>query len=197
MSLPLLAQINSQAIPGGIRLLPTTRLLPNTQVTPQGFTRPNNDFRDQINQVFANVDPRPITTGLLWDYGLELTDVLRFNGTPQNSNQCTLPEWRMLYGSLTTMQFTTSTTIPELATINQRIRQAGTGTTHAIVALHIGYDKFRSDATSRGVSVSNNQLTCGNTRNPYQTKFAFASALENSILQGRTHRFLLASNLFY
>ena len=196
VSFPTLAQINSQAIPGGIRLKPTTRLLPNTRVTPQGFTQPSNGFRDQINQVFANVDPRPISTGLLWDYGLELTDVLRFDGTPRSNNKCTLPEWRMVYGSLTTMQFTTSITIPELVTINERIRQAGAGTTHAIVALHVRYDKFRSDATSRGVSVSNNRLTCGNTRNPYQTKFAFATALENSILQGRTHRFRLASNLF-
>ena len=196
VNIPLLAQVNSRPINGGIRLSPNTKLVPRTLVTPQGLGQPNDSYRDQMNQVFAGVDRRPITTGLLWDYGLELTDVQKFNGSPNNSNTITLPEWRFLYASLFTMRFN-NVNLPAPETLNQRLRNYGTQSqVHQIMALHIRYDQFRSDATSRGVSVNNNRLSCGNTRNPYQTKFAFAAAPAHTILEGSSHRFILHSDLF-
>ena len=86
LPIPLLAQVNSRPINSGIRLSPNTKLVPRTLVTPQGLGQPDDSYRDQMNPIFANVDRRPITTGLLWDYGLELTDVQKFNGSPNNSN---------------------------------------------------------------------------------------------------------------
>ena len=153
-------------------------------------------YRDQINQVFANVDPAPITTGLLRDYGLEFANVGEFDGVPADSNATNLGVWRFVYGSLFTMQFNPNANLPELSAINERISEVGAGPTHALVALHVPYQQFRSDATSRGLTVNGEQLSVGNTGDPYETKFAFAAAPEQTILEGARHTFVLARDLF-
>ena len=79
---------------------------------------------------------------------------------------------------------------------HNRIGEVGAGTTHALVALHVPYQQFRADAASRGLTVNGEQLSVGNTGDPYETKFAFAAATEQSILEGAAHTFVLASDLF-
>ena len=155
-------------------------------------------FRNQMNTIFQNVNSTPISSGLLWDYGLELTDVTLYNGVITSNNYVNLAEWRMLYSSLYTMRFNNNISMTAPGTVNSQIKSNGMlSTAHNIIALHVRYQKFRSNATSQGVTISNNQLFCGNTTAPYETRYAFATTLNHSILEGKNHRFIFRSALFY
>ncbi len=155
-------------------------------------------FRTEMNAVFQNVNPAPISSGLLWDYGLELTDVVKFNGVPTTSNTLTLAEWQLLYSSLFTMRYNSNISLSTPESVRSSISNYGRQSNgHDIVALHMRYQKFRSDATSRGVTVANNRLTCGNTSSPYETRYAFAATLNRTVLEGNNHTFIFRSALFY
>ncbi len=169
-------------------------------VYPASFclAQTSDAFRTQMNSVFQNVNPTPISSGLLWDYGLELTDATQYNGTITSTNYVNLAEWRMLYSSLYTMRFNNNISMTAPATVNSQITSNGMlSTAHNIVALHVRYQKFRSNATSLGVTIANNKLTCGNTTAPYETRYAFAATLNHSLLEGKSHRFIFRSALFY
>ncbi len=144
------------------------------------------------------MNPTPISSGLLWDYGLEMTDVVKFNGVPTISNTLTLAEWQLLYSSLFTMRYNSNISLSTPESVRASIESYGKqSTAHNIVALHMRYQKFRSDATSRGVTIANNRLTCGNTISPYDTRYAFGATLNHTVLEGNNHTFIFRSALFY
>ena len=63
-----------------------------------------NAYRNAINPVFQNLDNSLITTGLLWDYGVNLAEPLEYDGTLTSDNQMTRMEWGLLYANLLTQK---------------------------------------------------------------------------------------------
>ena len=61
-------------------------------------------YRNAINPVFQNLDNSLITTGLLWDYGVNLAEPLEYDGTLTSDNQMTRMEWGLLYANLLTQK---------------------------------------------------------------------------------------------
>jgi hypothetical protein len=92
---------------------------------PLCLAQTSDAFRNQMNTIFQNVNSTPISTGLLWDYGLELTDATQYNGTITSSNYVNMAEWRMLYSSLYTMRFNNNISMTAPGTVNSQIRSNG------------------------------------------------------------------------
>ena len=63
-----------------------------------------NAYRNAINPVFQNLDNSFITTGLLWDYGVNLAEPLEYDGTLTSDNQMTRMGWGLLYANLLTQK---------------------------------------------------------------------------------------------
>lgn len=157
-----------------------------------------------MNSIYQNVDRSPVTTGLLKDYGLNLTDVSRYNGTIQPNNAVNRGEWQSLYSSLYFMKFNPNATLPSPASLNTAIannRSVINGTVvNDLLALHFNYEQFKSNAISGNlVYVSNNKIydVPGRTASPYEIKTAFAFSSVNSYLTGNDHIFRFSSQLFF
>jgi actin-related protein len=61
-------------------------------------------FKDDMDAMFQ-VNRSYVSTGLLKDYGLLLTDVSKINGTLQTNNMADRGVWQVLYSSLYFMRF--------------------------------------------------------------------------------------------
>jgi hypothetical protein len=175
-------------------------------------------FQDNMNVIYQNVDRTPVTTGLLLDYGLLLTDVAAYNGTLRANNYVNRAAWSSLYASLFLMKFNNNASLPLPATVESQINNdlladgairstdlvgdylAENNTVVHLVGLHYQYQQFRADAATAGlVYVVNNQIydTPGRLSSPYEIKDAFAIAPTTVHLQGNNHVFRLRPDLFF
>ena len=78
-----------------------------------------NDFSDRIKSIFQHVDKTPVTTGILLDVGVDFSNLNNFNGTVLvDSNYVNLKEWRSIYGSLLTSQFSNSVSFTPFTSFN-------------------------------------------------------------------------------
>jgi pimeloyl-ACP methyl ester carboxylesterase len=229
LSAPSFAQINFRKNSGSVTILPNSVVLPTSTITPTAVST-NNPFApaneestvyaDAMNAIFQHVDRAPVSTGLLKDYGMEFTRVGKHNGVRSTDNYAVHTEWQALYLSLYSFIFNANAALPHPGEIDERAMafslQSNTGSyvngraqalppaqtipVHQLVALHYGYQQFRSDATSANlVYVSNNKIydTPGRTQSPYETKEAFAIAPIHTALQGATHTFVLRPELYF
>ncbi len=167
-----------------------------------GQTEVATVFQNNMNTIFQSVDRTPVTTGLLQDYGLLMTDVDAFNGTLQTNNYVDRSVWSTLYTSLYNMRFNANATLPAISTVNTAIDNyiASDGATVSLMALHYQYEQFKLDAaTSNLVYVQNGIIydTPGRPSSPYEIKNAFAFAPTKTNLSGGSQTFLLRSDLFY
>ncbi len=222
----VIGQIYYHQSPGAIVITGTSVILPTATITPSGITTnnpsnvlyPQNDaFSDQINNIFLNVDRSPVTTGLLRDYGLEIADVTKYPGTISGNNYLNAEEWQAVYLTLYSFRFKQNVNMKHPAELNaillsQSNAQNGGSTpaarllysqthdvTHMMMALHYKYEQFKSDAlTSNLVSISNNQIfdVAGRPTTPYEIKETFAFAINNSVIYGNYHNFLLTDAMF-
>ena len=78
----------------------------------------SNTYRNQVNNIFTNVNPSPITTGLLADYGMEFIDTEKFNGTLVDANKVDLGAFRSLYISMYSMRYNNNFTLPSPRQLN-------------------------------------------------------------------------------
>jgi hypothetical protein len=175
-------------------------------------------FQDNMNVIYQYVDRTPVTTGLLLDYGLLLTDVAAYNGTLQANNYVNRAAWSSLYASLFQMKFNNNASLPLPASVESQINDglladgairstdlvgdylAENNTVVHLVGLHYQYQQFRADAATAGlVYVVNNQIydTPGRSASPYEIKDAFAIAPTTVHLQGNNHVFRLRPDLFF
>lgn len=175
-------------------------------------------FQDNMSVIYQNVDRSPVTTGLLLDYGLLLTDVAAYNGTLQANNYVNRTAWSSLYASLFLMKFNNNAALPLPAAAESQINNdlladgairstdlvgdylAENNTVVHMVGLHYQYQQFRADAATAGlVYVVNNQIfdTPGRPSSPYEIKDAFAIAPTTVHLQGNNHVFRLRPDLFF
>jgi len=178
---------------------PNTSIHPKLVITYETSGSPiSNAYRDDINNIFENVDSTPINTGLLADYGFELADVSNYNGVVTDTNRVDMGTLRLLYASVFSMKFNSNATLVTPDQYNQLINnylQANPNTV-PISGFHISYQQFKSDATSFGLTVSNNRLYAGNSLAAYEQRNIFAASVTNHILKGGNHQFILPATLF-
>ncbi|MBS1487716.1 MAG: hypothetical protein JST43_09010 [Bacteroidetes bacterium] len=91
----------------------------------------SNVFQNNMNVIYQNVNRSFVTTGLLLDYGLLVTDVVKFNGTLQSNNYVNRSVWSALYASIYYMQFNSNIVLQTPATVNSQV-------TNFLVARRIG-----------------------------------------------------------
>jgi hypothetical protein len=53
-----------------------------------------------MNHIFQYVNKSRISTGLLYEYGLQIVDPAYFNGIPADSNYVDMDAWVMLYAGM-------------------------------------------------------------------------------------------------
>ena len=146
----------------------------NAQETP-------NDFSDRIKSIFQHVDKTPVTTGILLDVGVDFSNLNNFNGTVLvDSNYVNLKEWRSIYGSLLTSQFSNSVSFTPFTSFNTALNAITYDSLATpFVYLHYNYQELRTDAIIAGLMYkSGDQLydVTSRTQSPYLTKTAFAIA---------------------
>jgi hypothetical protein len=71
-------------------------------------------FPETINGIYQNVNRTPVNTGLLRDYGINFTNIEKYNGTSQvDSNKLVYIEWKQIYLSLYSMRFNSNVSIAD------------------------------------------------------------------------------------
>lgn len=221
------AQIYYNQSSGKVTVSPNSILLPTSTVTSNGVTTnnpgstpivTNTAFGDQVNSIFQPLNRSVVTTGLLRDYGIDFTDIGRYNGVRTTTNYMIAEEWPALYLTLYSYRFTESAALlhPQQVderTVNYGIQSNGGSNVlsriayaasnpvvHHITGLHYQYQQFKANAVSSNlVYISNSQIydTPGRSSSPYETKDAFAFSLPHTDLDGTDHKFIFRSDLFF
>jgi hypothetical protein len=160
-------------------------------------------FKDDMDAIFQ-VNRSYVTTGLLKDYGLLLTDVSKFNGTLQSNNMATRDVWQALYSSLYSMKFNATTTLAAPGAINSTIASYATTVSGRpvinIIGLHYNYEQFKTNAaTGNLVYVQNGKIydRANRPTTPYEIKNAFCMVPQETILLGGKQVFRFRNELFF
>ena len=147
-----------------------------------GYSQNSTAFQDDMNLVFQ-VNRSYVSTGLLKDYGLQMTDVAKFNGSLQATNMVNRDVWQVLYSSLYLMKFNTNATLATPASVNTTIASyaatIGGRPVNNIMALHYNYEQFKTNAaTGNLVYVQNGKIydRANRPTTPYEIKTAFSMA---------------------
>ncbi len=157
-------------------------------------------YDKKMDFIFQHIDKSQITTGLLSEYGIDFMKLNNFTGSSLNdSNYTSLSDWRMLYGSIYSMQLQQNSAVPALAGINTQVDQLNTQTnTISFVGLYYKYNSINANASSLFYA-SNGQLydVVGRTQNPYDNNelFAFAPTVQ-TIVAGTTSFLFNNSNIY-
>jgi hypothetical protein len=164
------------------------------------FGQNTNVFQDNMDVIYQNVNRTHVTTGLLKDYGLLLTDISKFNGTRQANNYVNHPVWSSLYASLYFMKFNSNATLPAPNVVNSAVATYKTTDSSIVnlLALHFTYEQFKTNAASSNlVYVANNKIydTPNRPATPYEIKNAFAVAPLTDVLVGGSHTFRFRNEL--
>ncbi|MFT6215709.1 MAG: hypothetical protein ACJAS3_002109, partial [Roseivirga sp.] len=165
------------------------------------ISQSSSGFATQVNNIFQHVNRSLVTTGLLEDYGFQLTDITEYDGIIRSDNSLGVAEWRSLYSSLTSQAFNANFNLPALTSINTTMKnqQNTDGNKVNIMVMHVNYNKFKDNAlTSNLMSLSNGKLydVPGRPTTPYETKTAFAISPTTHNLSGASHQFILRQNFF-
>ncbi len=160
-------------------------------------------YRNAINPVFQNLDKTPITTGLLLDYGVNLSEPEVYNGSLSANNIMTRTEWGLLYATMVTEKIkSTPYTLSAPNVVNNAIRSymASESDKINITTLFYEYNKIKSNALSSNLLyISNNKLydVSGRPSTPYENKITFAAAPTLNEVSGSIQTFKLRSALHY
>lgn len=165
-------------------------------------------FYANSNYVYGNLDKAKVTTGLLREYGIDFLNQDNYNGKVlHDSNWVNLTDWRLLYGTLYSQQFTTSPTMLYLDEINNRLAQASTGNLPvSFVGLDYYFQGLDTNAVNNGqIHIINGRLYDGGLPQarikpiltPYITYEAFAFATTQQYLYTGSNQFIFKSNLFF
>lgn len=159
-------------------------------------------FRNDMDYLFQHVDRSPVTTGLLKDYGLMLTDIARFNGSLQGNNYASRGSWSMLYASIYSMRFNSNAVLPTPELVNSTVNGhvSSNPDVNHLLAMHYQYEEFTPGAVSANlVYYSNNQIydTPDRPFSPYGIRDAVAFTSASRVLSGATQVFVLRPELFF
>ncbi|WP_423130249.1 T9SS type A sorting domain-containing protein [Gaoshiqia sp. Z1-71] len=139
----------------------------------------NTDFKDQMSQIFANVDLSQVPSGLLYDYGLGLVADTLFDGTLVDDNMQALHLWKSLYTDIWSSQVNSSGNLTSLESVNQLIESNSSSSAVLIPVLFYKYHRISPDAiTNNLMYINNDQIfdTPGRVQSPYINQIAFAAA---------------------
>ena len=163
-----------------------------------------DSLRLRLNHVFAPLDKSQVPTGRLLEYAEPLVPLEYYNGQRlDDTSRTTLTAWRGLYATAASARVAGSDTLPDLLTVNARLRAARPATAGAgpipIAVQYIGYAALRHDAFSQNLlAVQNEQVydVPGRARSPYQTNVLFAAAPARTEALTPSVSFVLRRNLF-
>mgnify|MGYP003624328272 FL=1 len=160
-------------------------------------------YRNAINPVFQNLDKGPITTGLLLDYGVTLSEPELYNGILSSNNIMSRMEWSLLYTTIVTSKIkTTPYTLsgPDVVKNTMKSYMASEGDKINISTLFYEYNKIKPTAISSNLLyISNNKLydVVGRPSTPYESKLTFGAAPSLNEVSGSFQTFKLRSALHY
>ncbi|SDM51867.1 hypothetical protein SAMN05421823_11510 [Catalinimonas alkaloidigena] len=79
-------------------------------------------YSDQMNQVFGALNQAPLSTGILTDFGLDLTDPAPFDGQRLDATSyMDADAWHRLYGTLLSSVINPQSKMVHLSTLNRRL----------------------------------------------------------------------------
>jgi hypothetical protein len=159
------------------------------------YSQQVTEYNSTINSVFQYVDKSRISTGLLYDCGLQIVDPVHYNGTLlTDSNYVDIDIYKMLYWGMCSSKVNNNVSLQTPDQINQSIDESSD---NSVAIMHIKYDKFKDDAVSLGlVTVQNEQIHDVNGKNPYEQRMLFAVSPKKKYYIGKTVSFKFTSNLF-
>ncbi|MFT6215707.1 MAG: hypothetical protein ACJAS3_002107 [Roseivirga sp.] len=79
-------------------------------------------YATQVNSIFQYVNRSFVNTGLLEDYGFQLTDITEYDGIITPDNALGVAEWRSLYASLTSQACNSNFSLPSLLSLNSTMQ---------------------------------------------------------------------------
>jgi hypothetical protein len=158
-----------------------------------------DSLRQQINNVFANLDKSQVPTGYLAGYGVPLVSLEALNGTLVDSNRTNTDVWRQAYATLITSQIYGTATLPRLDTLAARLDRASAASSSIPIAIErLNYAALRPDAVSAGLlTVQNGQLfdVPGRSQSPYQVRTLFVAGPARTYSRDGNVSFVFPQNL--
>ena len=101
-------------------------------------------FRNEIEQVFEEIDKNQVPTGLLEEYGFHLVPLSSYNGVTTESNYVTPMIWEMLYSDLYDSRINDKC---QMQTPEETYSQSDGN----LCIMYYKYNAFADDALERGL----------------------------------------------
>ncbi len=179
-----------------------TNLLILLFITAIGQSYDTTTFYGKMDYAFDNVDKSQIPTGLLWDFGIELSRLDNFTGASlHDSNWVTLPDFRTLYGSLLSEQISSNISMIGLDSVNTILGEySAYNQPLTFACLYYNYNYLDDNAVSNNLlSVSNDQIydVPGRSQSPYLQRSVFAIAPLAQLLPTGSTEFIIRPELFF
>lgn len=163
----------------------------------------NTSIKNIMEATFQDLDKSKVPTGILLDYGMELTNVPAFNGTLTDSTYVSKNTLTQIYTTLLSSRIQNVTTgfiTPQQ--FQQHWQDERKKDTIVLSGLFFEYASFEDNAYPSKVGYTNNKFQDKYTRsgtwlNPYEVKKTFAIATPIQVFKGLNPVVTLPSTLFY
>lgn len=155
----------------------------------------------KLTSIFAHVDKSQIPTGYLYEAGVRLLNMGRYNGALTDSSLTDMDVLRYLRLITRNARLYGSDTLPALSAYNARL-DAAVAAAGAVIPLSVQYLPY---ASIKPGALRDNLLTvqseqvydvAGRTQSPYQSQVLFAAAPTISRARTNTVSFLFRRNLY-
>jgi hypothetical protein len=159
-----------------------------------------SELKSDLNYLFQYLDKSKITSGLLSNYALELTELAPYTGVLSDTNQVSMPVLLNLYRSIYSAKINNLITLATPETVADKVKNSSAANNAVPLAmLHYEYDCFDENAVNNGwLSYSGGRLRdVSGKPSPYLKKKLFAVAPKECIFQNGTVAFVFKSDLFF
>ena len=163
----------------------------------------NTTFKTQMNTTFGNLDKSRVPHGILLDYGMEFTNVPRYNGTLTDSTYTNSESLSQIYKTLLTSRVNDiSTGFVTPAEYTTRLKNNRSSSYVALSGLYFKYAQVLDNAVSTNkITVTNgivsDKFIGGIWQNPYQELQTFAMTPAIRQYEGLNMQVRIPSTLFY
>ena len=163
----------------------------------------NTSFTTQMNSTFGNLDKNRVPHGILLDYGMEFTNVPRYNGTLTDSTFTNKTAMSQIYKTLLTSRIRDVTAGFVTPTeYDTRWRNNRSSSYVAVGGLFFRYVQVADNAvTTNKITVTNakayDKFISGVWQNPYQEFQTFAMTPDIQKYESLTMQVRIPSTLFY
>ncbi|ELM3643165.1 T9SS type A sorting domain-containing protein [Flavobacterium psychrophilum] len=163
----------------------------------------NTSFKTQMNTTFGNLDKNRVPHGILLDYGMEFTNVPRYNGTLTDSTYTDMTAMSQIYKTLLTSRIRdVSTGFVTPTDYDNRWKNNRSTDFVAIGGLYFKYSQVADNAVATNkITVTNSiaydKFIGGIWQNPYQEFQTFAMTPAIKKYDGLNMQVRIPSALFY